>query len=297
MKTLIFTSPILFASRCAVFCSILFAYYCQAAQTQNSYHVFTDKKGKSIEATPVSISPDKTKLQIQRKDGNQFEISIMTLNLDDQQFIKSWLKENPNTINYNVNITVDKSFERSKYTPGPKGRYDIKFIVEKTQFEIEVKNLTRAKLTDLILEYYIITEHSIFARSYQDPDQKKPAEWYYPFDHWARQAGDPTPDKPISLTHGKIKLEDLPYSFSTRITTPLVDIREITREASRESLNKDTLYGIIVRLTDTEGHEISLYRSSDRPFLKKSWDEIAKMPAGNPSGEAGSKAKRKPPRN
>ncbi len=83
METLIFTSPLLFASRCAVICSILFTYYCQAAQTQNSYHVFTDKKGKSIEATPVSISPDKTKLQIQRKDGNQFEISIMTLNLDE----------------------------------------------------------------------------------------------------------------------------------------------------------------------------------------------------------------------
>jgi len=68
---------------------------------EKAYHVFTSKKGQAIEATPMLVTPDKTKLGIRRKDGREFEIPILTLSLDDQQFIKEWLKKNPVKMDFN----------------------------------------------------------------------------------------------------------------------------------------------------------------------------------------------------
>ncbi len=285
MKTRRFVPPLLATSALLVF----ILHFGKELRAQASYHVFTDKKGQAIEATPLSISPDKTKLQIRRKDGVEFEISILTLNLDDQQFIKNWMGKNPVKMDYKVDITFEKNFERTKYIPGPKNRYDLKFVTEKTSFDMKVKNMTRATLSGLILEHYIITEHSVYTGPYDDPDEKEATEWYYPFDYWSRKGGKVPAipvEKPISLSYKKISLKDLPYSFSAEITTDTIPIREITKALSRESMNKDTLIGIIVRLTDADGNEISVQRSSDHDFLKKSWDEISQLPPGDPSGRA-----------
>lgn len=246
-------------------------YYNGALLAEDTFHTFTDK----------------TKLGIRRKDGREFEMSILTLNLEDQQFIKNWLTKNSATMAYKLDITFEESFERTKYVPGPKGRYDLKFITEKTKFDIKVKNMTRATLTGATLEYYIITEHSIFSQAYEDPDEKEPTEWFYPFDYWSRKEGNipkvPV-EKLISLNYKKIPVTDLLYSYSADISTDTVPIREITKSITRDSLNKDTLLGMIIRVTDKEGNELALQRSSDHEFLKKNWDEYSKMPPVDSSG-------------
>jgi len=262
-------------------------YYNGHLLAEDTFHTFTDKKGQAIEAIPLFVTPDKTKLGIRRKDGREFEMPILALNLDDQQFLKNWLTKNSVTMDYKIDITFEKSFERTKYVPGPKGRYDLKFITEKTKFDIRVKNMTRATLSGATLEYYIITEHSIFSRAYEDPDEKEPTEWFYPFDYWARKEGKipivPV-EKLISLNYKKIPVKDLTYSYSADISTDTIPIREITKSITRESTNKDTLFGLIIRVTDKEGNELALLRSSDHEFLKKNWDEYSKMPPVDSSG-------------
>lgn len=257
---------------------------------EDTFHTFTDKKGQAIEAVPLFVTPDKTKLGIRRKDGREFEMSILALNLDDQQFIKKWMKNNSSNMDYRFDITFEKSFERTKYVPGPKGRYDLKFITENTKYDINIKNMTCATLIGAMVEYYVITEHSTFTQEYNDPDEKEPTEWFYPFDYWERknQTGKIV-EKPISLIYKKIPLKELPFSYSADITTDNIPIREIQKNLSRETRNKDSLFGLILRITDANGNELSLQRSSDHDFLKKSWQEISKMPSADSSGKRSTK--------
>ena len=63
--------------------------------SQDAYHTFTNKKGQEIEAQLVSITPDLKRANIKMKGRNEVPVEILTLSLDDQQFIKNWLKNNP----------------------------------------------------------------------------------------------------------------------------------------------------------------------------------------------------------
>jgi hypothetical protein len=269
--------------------TLLTAWCVDSTAEETESHAFTDKKGNAIEAALLSVSPDMKLAKIRRADNREFELPILNLSLDDQQYVKNWLKKNPGVMKYNFDITFDSNFERTKYVPGPKGRYNLKFITEETRFDIKIKNVTRATLTGLTLEYYIIIEHSVYTGPYNDPDEKEPREWLYPFDYWARKNGSPTPEKPVSLSHKKIALADLPYSLTAEVTTDPFFIREITEVLDRDSLNKDTLLGVIVRLTDVDGNEISVKRSSEHKFLQKSWDELSQMPPGSLSGRPSKK--------
>ncbi|MEM6915263.1 MAG: hypothetical protein AAF491_01760 [Verrucomicrobiota bacterium] len=58
----------------------------------SEYRLFTDKRDLQIEARILSISEDQRTMQLQRKDGNVFEMAITVLSLEDQQFIQQWLR-------------------------------------------------------------------------------------------------------------------------------------------------------------------------------------------------------------
>ena len=75
-----------------------------SAQEVN-YHAFTDKKGQAIEASLLSISPDMQTAKIRRRDNREFDLTIVTLSLDDQQYIKTWLAENPIQTKFNLDVS------------------------------------------------------------------------------------------------------------------------------------------------------------------------------------------------
>ncbi len=58
-------------------------------------HTFTDKNGQQVTAILLSISSDRRKIKIRRGDGQEFELVINVLSLDDQQFIKEQLETVP----------------------------------------------------------------------------------------------------------------------------------------------------------------------------------------------------------
>ena len=258
-------------------------YFCETLIAQDAYHVFTDKKGQAIEAALLLVTPDKTTLEIRRKDGREFEIPILTLSLDDQQFIKERLKKNPIKMDYNLELTFKDNIEDSNTVPVL--FYDCKFVTEETNFKIKIKNLTRAKLTGVTLEYYIITEHEVITHPYTNPkvDPKDLIkDWFNPFDLVMKGEKKPT-EKPISLSHGEVQVEDLPYLFSTDIMTGSVPVRKITTMGNR-SMYKDKILGVIVRFMDDNGNQFGVeQRSSKHKFLKRSWEEIAQLPPGDPT--------------
>ncbi|MDF1861112.1 MAG: hypothetical protein P1U87_12920 [Verrucomicrobiales bacterium] len=59
------------------------------------FRVFTDKKEKQIAARILSISEDRTTMEMERQDGALFHMPITILSLGDQQFIRDWLNPPP----------------------------------------------------------------------------------------------------------------------------------------------------------------------------------------------------------
>lgn len=61
------------------------------SQEKGEYHVFTDKKGKTISAKILSVGDSKKVAEIEREDGKTFSIEITTFSLEDQQYLRKWL--------------------------------------------------------------------------------------------------------------------------------------------------------------------------------------------------------------
>mgnify|MGYP002378543077 CR=1 FL=1 len=61
------------------------------SQEEGGFHVFTDKKGKTISAKILSVDDSRRMAEIEREDGRTFSIEITTFSLEDQQFLRDWL--------------------------------------------------------------------------------------------------------------------------------------------------------------------------------------------------------------
>jgi hypothetical protein len=261
---------------------------CASAQ-ESVYHTFTDKKGQALNAALLSITPDHSKAKIQLKDGRGFELSILTLSLDDQQFVKDWLKTTSIHPDFNLEITVTRHQDNSERISVP--GYQMKWLTDNTAMEIKVRNLSRADLKGATVEYYVVIEQGVHAFPRPEPEFKKKhgvGAWWYPNEAGEFPGGRNTnngkapSEKPLWLVHGTAKLKDLAYNYEATLKTDIFPLREIDFE-TRDNPN-DTILGVIVRISGADGKEISVYRSTDNKVLKKSWDEIAAMPPGNSTG-------------
>ena len=65
------------------------------AQEPSDFHPFTGKSGTTIEARVLSISEDRSTLELEDRGGRKFESKITGLTLDDQQFVQRWVKGEP----------------------------------------------------------------------------------------------------------------------------------------------------------------------------------------------------------
>ena len=61
------------------------------ASAASEYRQFTDKRGQQVEARIVSISDGLRLLHLESRNGQDFELPITGLSLDDQQFLRQWL--------------------------------------------------------------------------------------------------------------------------------------------------------------------------------------------------------------
>lgn len=262
------------------------AAFCAPAQ-ESVYHTFTDKKGQAIEAALLSVTADQSKAIIERKDGRDFELPILTLSLDDQQFIKDWLKTTSSHPDFNLEITVTKHLENSERLTVP--NYQMKWLTEHTAMEIKIRNLSRADLKGASVEYYTLIEQGVHAYS-RNPGpkaQRGPDEWWYPNEVGEspgrnKNKGKALSEKPLWLIHGTAKLQDLAYNHEASLQTAVFPLREI--DYGNRDNPEDVILGMIVRVSDADGNEISLYRSTTNEVLKKSWEEIAAMPPGDSTG-------------
>lgn len=246
------------------------------------YHSFTDKKSQTIEAALVAVSMDKSKVTIERKkDGGKFDISILTLSLNDQQYIKNWLITHPIESAYNIEFSLSKhntSSERIKRLRGERA------ITQKFVYEMEFKNLSREILKGATLEYYVITVHGIYV--YPDSETGEPI--------WIGNVPPPKRDRkknptkfkqPISVKHGQHKLDDLAFNFTASVESEELQLRELILDGG-DVFAADKIGGLIARLTDASGQEIGIFRSPDIAVQNMPWERISQLPPGDPTGVA-----------
>lgn len=257
------------------------------AAQEEDYRLFTDKKAQAIEARLLSISTDKSLANIRRKDGREFELTILSLCLDDQQFLNSWLESNPIQSDYQLEISVDKRLEKSEKLE-TESAPNVKWLTDQTSLEFTIQNASRNDLNHATAEYYIIIEQNVYA-SPMDPASQQlygVPEWWHSNDPASlpkrRKKAIKALKAPLWIRHGEAKLEKLAYNRSTSIKTDTFPLREIS--SGTRAHPKDSILGIIIRITDVNGKEVSLFRSTEHKLLKKSWESFSKMPPGDASG-------------
>ncbi|MEM7699990.1 MAG: hypothetical protein AAF236_16465, partial [Verrucomicrobiota bacterium] len=153
------SSPLSFrraiGSLCAV-ASIVIAATTSPAQ-DDALHTFTSKNGQQIVAEVISISADKINVTIRRNDGQQFTFPILTLSLDDQDYLRSWLESQKDAVEYRLEVKAARvTGDDSKL---PYGSYT--FDTTQTSYNLEVQNLTREPLTGAKVEGIVIWENVI----------------------------------------------------------------------------------------------------------------------------------------
>ena len=113
------------------------------------FRTFVSSNGQAMKAELVSHSGGKVK--IRREDGKTFDVDPAIFCKQDHESILNWMKSEPEVINYNFDIEVDKKV-RDRETHGEGG--------SETQWvhEISVRNDAQATVTGIRVQYRVLHE-------------------------------------------------------------------------------------------------------------------------------------------
>jgi|GEM_PF-492575 len=234
------------------------------ADVDDGFRVFTDKKGQKIEAVLLAVAPDWKMMKIRRKDGKVFATEIVKLSLDDQQFVKDWIKKQPAKTDYRLDISVDRKLIGTRKEKSQSGTYN--YETKTYQAEITVKNLSREILPSPVLSYVLLRKEGVRfykdsegARSYSiSPDE----EVKDPVTIWGKETG-----------------QDLAYNRETVITTKPVEIDQLT-SGSSELAYHDLFLGVMVQVRTQQGDLLVEYppAGTSSNLVGITWDDALTFP-------------------
>lgn len=204
-------------------------------------HLFTDKKGNQITAKVLGIADDQLTAKIRRTDGIEFSPEIVLFSLDDQQYIKDWMKADKAAVasgltesEFHLEVEIDRKDEgTAKYAKGTLG-------LESTPhfFEVKVSNTSRETLVGAVVEYVILWEESITV--YEDD-----GEWDY--------SSTGTDDRGrVMKKQGIAPMGDIAFNRDIIVSTQLADIERAVYPDG-DILREDHLLGALIRVVGAEG--------------------------------------------
>ena len=248
--------------------AVFFLYSGQlSAQDAAAFHQFADKKGQKISAVVLGVSPDNQKMRIRREDGQEFEMVINLLSLDDQQYLKDWMK----TRTVAASTTSVKSDFRLQAVitrlGGPTVKHTgVSYNMEEkaTFFRVVVKNMSRETLEGAEVEYAVVwDDRAIIYKtsegqwSFTYPDEDEPSRV---------KMGGVLPLGPVRF-NGEVSVETPPGN----IDTILMDGNEVYRE--------DEMCGIKVRVRAKDGTVIYQTDYGSAVIASLEWEEIEALDA------------------
>jgi len=218
-------------------------------------HEFTDKKGQMIRASLLDVSEDGRTMKIRREDGAEFESVINVLSLDDQQFIKTWLKNRPENVDFRLEIAIDrKPVDTERDTNG-----SLQLETKSSQYEITVRNLSRETVESARLEYVIVWEDGV---SIYKTDEGVTTYTTH---------GDET-SSPMVRIEGGQRLEPLAFNRETIVTSASFDIERVSYSEA-EILYEDEPIGLVVRILTSSGIVLAEEKEGDVRISNLSWTD------------------------
>lgn len=225
-------------------------------------HTFTDKSGQQVSASLISVSSDRQKMKIRREDGQEFELLINVLSLDDQQFIKERLDTVPvEQTEYRVEMEVSlKEVNAESY---PYGETELSLTRNFFTYQVNLRSLSRETLEDAKLEWAIALDERIDVLPAEDGSDG------WEFD----RRSDSDLEIEMNVISGEVELSSVRYNEDIVVTTDEIELNEMILDDEVYVNRADTLLGAILRLVDANGTVILEERIGDSDFEGVSWDE------------------------
>jgi len=125
--------------------------------------VFKDTKGREIEAEIVATSGT-DKIIISRA-GKEFPVPINMFSLDDQTYIKEWIKEHPDAerLDVKINWFVDLKRAEGDSAMVDKVDYDERLQTQNWVYDFSISNAGPSDLSDVRVVYQILIEDIVDA--------------------------------------------------------------------------------------------------------------------------------------
>lgn len=227
--------------------------------SQDGVRQFTNKNGQQIKAALLDVSSDKKNMKIRREDGAEFETEIVALSLDDQQYIKDWLKNRPSKSDFRLDVAISKKVIESETRPYRSNVY--KLHQDQLGYEVTVRNLSRESIPNPVISYQIIRLEG--ASVYPDSDGD-----------WTFTGTDSDENKDEYVLGGTEESTD-PLAFNREwvvTTTPMVVERVMNDTAV---YFEDELLGVIVQVKTEKGDLIGEFRSNGKEIQDLKWEEVA----------------------
>lgn len=239
------------------------------SQGAGDSHEFTGKSGQKLVAKVLGVSEDRRQMRILRQDGMEFDTEIVIFSLDDQQYVKDWMKANASGASavpaagtmaagaFRLDVVITRM-------PGKSDKHRSEFYTmeeKENLFRIAVRNLSRETLTGAKLEYAIVWKDAV--RISFDENEK---EWQFS----ARDRDTPVP--PVKKL-GEATLEPLRFNGEGLVETSGVNTDEVFYDGN-EPYGQDELLGVKVRVLAPSGAVLHEADSGGADITAMSWDEI-----------------------
>jgi len=239
------------------------------AQVTGDPHEFTGKTGQKLVAKVLGVSEDRRQMRILRQDGMEFDTEIVIFSLDDQQYVKDWMKANAAgaTAGSSAPAMASDAFRLEVAVTRVAGKSDkhrsASYTMEEKEslFRINVRNLSRETLSGAKLEYAVVWKDSVTV--YFDEDEKE----------WEFSSRDLDSPKPPVKKLGEAALEPLRFNGEGSIETAAVSIDEVFL-GGNELYGQDELLGLKVRVLGADGTVLHESDSGGAAIAAMPWDEI-----------------------
>jgi len=208
---------------------------------------FEDKFGRVMEANLVShtgAKSDKVKIN---KGGKEMVVKVGAFSAGDQKYIRDWMAKTPASIDYAFRVEADKKVVDSARS---KAYYE-KGKSADTLFELRITNLTRQTVKGIKIEY------KAFLKNFGDPSSF---------------GGFNITTPSIQSVTDSIKVDkEMAYNRSAVIKTKTLRVDSARGSFSSSNFNDDLL-GVIVRVYDPTGKQVTEWRTPNRAFEKIPWE-------------------------
>jgi hypothetical protein len=236
-----------------------------SSQESPDFHQFTDKKGQTVSAMLLEVSPDRQQMKIRREDGQEFETVINLLSLDDQQYVKDWMKKAPMTAAAQAEFRLDVVLTRQTGSVEKRSESSIRLESRPSTFRVALRNLSRDSLEGARLEYALVWEDRTTIY------QTEAETWTY-----TSGSDEDGASHRVKKT-GKFDLEPLRFNGEATLETPAVDMEQVFI-GDNNPYREDEMLGVRVRIIGADGIVIHETHSGGAVLAAMGWDEILALP-------------------